>query len=63
MRVIAAITEPTIAKRILACMGLPPRAPPLEPARTSGLASDPWLEEAESASFDQSPPDDWDAGA
>jgi len=35
----------------------------LEPARTFGSASDPWLDEAESASFDQSPPDDWDAGA
>ena len=63
MRVIAAITEPTIASRILKCMGLPPRAPPLELAHTSGLASDPWLEEAEAAGFDQSPPDDWDLGA
>ncbi len=63
MRVIAAITEPTVAKRILECMGLPPRAPPLEPARTSGFAADPWLEEAEAAGFDQSPPDDWALGA
>ena len=54
MRVIAAITEPTIASHILKCMGLPPRAPPLELAHTSGLASDPWLEEAEAAGFDQS---------
>jgi hypothetical protein len=45
MRVIAAITELTIAKRILGCMGLPPRAPPLTPAHTSGFASDPCLEE------------------
>ncbi len=58
MRVIAAITEPTVAKRILKSMGLPPRAPPLEPASPSGFASDPWLEEAEAAVFDQSPPDD-----
>ena len=63
MRVIAAITEPTVAKRILESMGFPPRAPPLEPACTSGLAADPWLEEAEAADFDQSPPDDWDHGA
>ncbi len=62
MRVIAAITEPTVAKRILECMGLPPRAPPLTPARTSGSASDPWLEEAEAAGFDQSPSDDWEPG-
>ncbi len=58
MRVIAAITEPTVARRILGCMGLPPRAPPLEPARSSIFAADPWLEEAEAAVFDQSPPDD-----
>jgi len=63
MRVIAAITEPTVAKRILECMGLPPRAPPLEPARTSGLAADSWLEEAEAGGFDQSPPDGWTLGA
>jgi hypothetical protein len=59
MRVIAAITEPTIAKRILKCMGLPPRAPPLTPAGTSSLASDPWPEETDAAGFDQSPSDDW----
>jgi hypothetical protein len=63
MRVIAAITEPTVAKRILECMGLPPRAPPLEPARTSGIDAVPWLDEVEAAGFDQSPPDDWDLGA
>jgi hypothetical protein len=63
MRVIAESTEPAIAKRFLECMGLPPRAPPLEPARTSGFASDPWLEETEAAAFDQSPHDDWALGA
>ncbi len=63
MRVIAVITEPTVAKRILECMGLPPRAPPLAPAASSGLASGPWLEEIEAAGFDQSPPDDWALGA
>ena len=63
MRVLAAITEPTIAKRILESMNLPPRAPPLAPARPSGFASGPWLEETEAAGFDQSPPDDWDLGA
>jgi hypothetical protein len=63
MRVIAAITQPTVAKRILECMGLPPRAPPLELARTFGFASDPWPEEAEAAGFDQSPPADWRVGA
>ena len=63
MRVIAAITEPAVAKRILECMDLPPRAPPLEPARTSVLASDPWLDETEAAGFDQSPSEAWDLGA
>ena len=63
MRVIAAITEPTVAKRILECMGLPPRAPPLEPACTSGFSSDPWREVTKADDFDQSPPDDWDIGA
>jgi hypothetical protein len=63
MRVIAAITEPKVAKRILECMGLPPRAPPIEPAGTSVIVADPWLDEAEAAGFDQSPPDDWDLGA
>ena len=58
MRVIAAITEPTIASHILKCMGLPPRAPPLELAHTSGFAADPWLEEP--ADYDQSAPDNWE---
>ncbi len=62
MRVIAAITEPTVAKRILKSMGLPPRAPPLEPASPSGFASDPWLGETEAADFDQSPSEDCDLG-
>jgi hypothetical protein len=60
---IAAITEPTVAKRILDCMGLPPRAPPLTPACTSGFAADPWLEDTEAGDFDQSPPDDRALGA
>ncbi len=60
MRVIAAITEPTIASRILKCMGLPPRAPPLESAHTSGFAVDPWLEEP--ADYDQSAPNNWEPG-
>jgi hypothetical protein len=61
MRVIAAITEPTVAKRILECMGLPSRAPPLTPARVPSSAADAWLEEP--ADYDQSPPHDWAPGA
>jgi len=63
MRVIATITEPMVARRILECMGFPPRAPPLEPARSPAFAADSWLEETEAAAFDQSPPDDWPLGA
>ncbi len=63
MRVIAAITEPAVALRILECMGLPPRAPPLGPVRTSGFASAFWSEVTEADGFNQSPPDDWDLGA
>jgi putative transposase len=33
MKIIAAITQPEIASRILGCLGLPCRAPPLSPAR------------------------------
>jgi hypothetical protein len=32
MRLIAAITDPSVAQRILECLALPPRAPPLAPA-------------------------------
>ncbi len=62
MRVLAAITEPAIAKSILDCMGLPPRAPPLQPARAPDSAADPWLEEAVAADFDQTPPENWVSG-
>jgi hypothetical protein len=60
MRVLAAITDPTVARRILACIGLPQRAPPLAPARTAGDLSEPWLEDAATDDFDQTPPDSWD---
>jgi len=59
MRVMAAITEPAVAQRILACMGLPPRAPPLVPAPSPAFASDSWLAEPAALDFDQTPPDDW----
>jgi len=58
MRVIAAITESAVAQRILECMGLPPRAPPLEPAPDS--VGDSWLDDPAAADFDQTPrEDDW----
>ena len=60
MRVLAAITEPALAKRILECMALPSRAPPLTPARVTGLVVDSWTEEHAAADFDQTPPGDED---
>jgi len=51
----AAVEDPTVARKILECLKLPARAPPLEPA-AAGIhdleqAEDDWL-------FDQSPVDD-----
>ena len=52
MRLIAAIEDPTVARKILECLKLPARAPPLEPAAADppdvGQAHDDWL-------FDPSP--------
>ena len=62
MRVIAAITDPAVAQRILACMGLPPRAPPLRPASVQGSAATARFEEP-AEDFDQRPPDEWGADA
>ena len=63
MRVMAAITDPTVAKRILECVGLPPRGPPLQLARAPDSTADPWPEEALAADFDQTPPENWDSVA
>jgi len=57
LRLIAAIEDPTVARRILECLKLPARAPPLEPAAAGtpdvelGLDEDSWF-------FDQSPAHD-----
>lgn len=73
MRVLAAITEADVAKRILACLNLPTRAPPLAMSRPGGRI--PAWPEAEPPSggrteafwsafeFDQSTPAEWDVGA
>jgi hypothetical protein len=60
---VAAVTEPAVARRILECLRLPPRSPPLEPASAPEWAPAPWLEEPPSADFDQTPHEDWDSGA
>jgi hypothetical protein len=39
MRLVAAIEDPDVARKILACLDLPPRAPPVVPA-PSPSASD-----------------------
>ncbi len=60
MRVRAAITDPVVAKRILECTRLPPRAPPLGPARAPNSAAHPSIEDLVAADFDQTLPwDDW----
>jgi len=52
MRLIAAIEDPDLARRILVCLNLPPRAPPLRPAPAEAASldatEDAWF-------FDQSP--------
>ncbi len=68
MRVLSAITDPTVAGRILRCLSLPARAPPLaaanEGARVSGQAGDEWFGEVPAFDFDQSPPTgDWESSA
>jgi hypothetical protein len=58
LRLIAAIEDPAIARRILECIGLLARAPPI----TSAAPSDPSFSERseieEPWRFDQTPPDD-----
>jgi hypothetical protein len=70
MRVLAAITQPDVAARILECLALPARAPPIAAAAPAvGFISQPadeeGLEECPSLfdDFDQSPSDGWDTGA
>jgi hypothetical protein len=54
LRLIAAIEDPAIARRILECIGLPARAPPIAPAASSDTSlrsSEP----DESWDYDQTP--------
>ena len=71
MRLIAAITDPCVARRIFECLALPSRAPPLAPARELELgpvidadAREPTLVEVDRDSgfdFDQSQAEDQDS--
>jgi hypothetical protein len=60
MRLVASIQDPEAARKILACLDLPARAPPLEPASGEsvrlGHDPDPWNDDPGLA-FDQTPPD------
>jgi hypothetical protein len=59
MRLVAAIEDHAVAHKILACLDLPARAPPLMPAPNESAwhESESWNEDAAWA-FDQTPPDD-----
>ena len=72
MRVLAAITEVDLARRILACLNLPTRAPPLASSGPGGRARG-WPEHVfpsagendalwSAFEFDQSTPTEWDVG-
>jgi len=73
MRVLVAITEPDVARRILACLNMPTRAPPLARSRPGGRTRAWPAHEAPGAAetdaswaafeFDQSVPAEWDVGA
>jgi hypothetical protein len=62
MRLVAAIEDPAVARKILACLDLPARAPPLEPASGEsvelalGHDPEPWTTDP-GWTFDQTPPD------
>jgi hypothetical protein len=60
MRLLAAIEDPEVARKILECLDLPARAPPLEPAPSTvslGAEADFADQEQQSWEFDQTHPD------
>jgi hypothetical protein len=58
MRLLAAIEDPDVARRILGCLDLPARAPPLRAPRVSFGKGHGSLEEDPPWDFDQTPPPD-----
>jgi hypothetical protein len=56
LRLLAAIEDPAITRRILACIGLPARAPPSSAAPPSDGPFEPAPSPVEDADFDQTPP-------
>jgi hypothetical protein len=58
MRLVAAIEDPAVARKILACLDLPARAPPLSPASGEPTWQESGAWDAAAWTFDQTPPDD-----
>jgi hypothetical protein len=60
MRLLAAIEDREVAWKILECLDLPARAPPLQPAPSSvSLGPDTdFADQEQSWEFDQTPPDE-----
>jgi hypothetical protein len=57
LRLIAAIEDPAVARRILECLKLPARSPPVEPASWAAIPSDPVAPDRDEGwEFDQSRP-------
>ena len=58
MRLVSTIENPEVARKILECLDLPARAPPLGPVSDESACheSESWDENARWA-FDQTPPD------
>jgi hypothetical protein len=60
MRLVAAIEDPAVARKILECLDLPARAPPLEAVPSSaslGAEAGFYDQKQQSWEFDQTPPD------
>lgn len=59
MRLVAAIEDPDVARKILACLDLPARAPPLVPAPSTSAGDEDQPASGEPAwEFDQTAPDE-----
>jgi len=59
MRLLAAIEDPAVARKILECLDLPARAPPLDPAPNPSTRDETDPRDAAHAwDFDQTPPDE-----
>jgi hypothetical protein len=62
MRLIAAITDPLIARRILKSLGLSPSVPPLTLPASRNPTAGSWFTEPEVFDFDQTPAVEWEQG-